>query len=322
MIRATSCCLLVILLISASPASAQTPNGDGNYQQLRNIALGSEAVTVSNFTLKRDAATFQLNSGTVCFLSPVQGKVTGAVFVGEGRLLLTPPLPSEERSLSLLSREPEFSESFIHLVLRFTDNSYDQLKKAGSTSSSSCDPGLLRDSQNATRKKLHYNLEARISQDVLSPQPGGLFVAFVHGKKYNSKILFVIDPHGAPDVEPEEIELMTYDENKQGIWAAFHYSDEYAKGTAKSSQKNGVIHIEHQQLDSEIQKSGQLNVKAVTTFVAQSPGVRVVPFMLYKTLRVQSVTGDGQAPSFIQEDKLEDPELWVVLPKPLAQGER
>src|SRR5208337_832220 len=165
MIRATAYYLVLCFAISGSLAIAQAPNADGAYQQLRNIALGSEAVPVNNLTLKRDAATFQLNSGTVCFLPPVQGKVTGAVFVGEGRLLLTPPLPSEERSLSLLTREKEFSESFSHLVLRFTDNSYDQLKKAGSTSSSSCDAGLLRDSQNATRKKLHYNLEARISQD-------------------------------------------------------------------------------------------------------------------------------------------------------------
>jgi hypothetical protein len=323
MIRATSSCVLLLAILSASLALAQTPNGDGDYQLLRNIAMGSEAVTVSNVTLKRDAATFQLNSGTVCFLSPVRGKVTGAIFVGEGRLLLTPPLPSEERSLSLLSKEKEFSESFSQLVLRFADGTYDELKKAGSTASSSCDPGLLRDSQNAARKKLHYNLDARVLQDVLSPQPGGLFVAFVHGKKYDSKILFVIDPHGAVDVEPEEVELTTFDENKEGIWAAFHYSAEYANGTAKSSQKNGVIHIEHQQLDTEIQKSGRLNGKAVTTFVAQTPGVRVVPFLLYKTLRVQSVTGEGgQALNFIQEDKLDDPQFWVVLSKPLAQGEK
>lgn len=67
----------------------QTPNGDASYQQLRNITLGPEAITVSVVSLQRDAAHFQLNSGTLCFLLPVQGKVTGAVFVGEGRLLLT-----------------------------------------------------------------------------------------------------------------------------------------------------------------------------------------------------------------------------------------
>jgi hypothetical protein len=323
MFRAPAYCLVFVIVISASLAIEQAPNGDGTYQQLRNIVLGSEAVTLSHLTLKRDAASFQLNSGTVCFLPPVQGKVTGAVFVGEGRLLLTPPLPSEERSLSLLSREREFSESFSQLVLRFTDGTYDEIKKAGSAASASCDPGLLPDSQHVTRKKLHYNLDARILQDVLSPEPGGLFVAFVHGKKYSDKILFMIDPHGARRVEPEEIELMTYEENKVGIWAGFHYSAEYASGTAKGSQKNGAIHIDHQQLDTEIQKSGHLNGKAVTTFAALMPGVRVVPFMLFPTLRVQSVKGDGgQALNFVQEDKLEDPQFWVVLSKPLANGEK
>ena len=323
MYRATVHFVRLFLAASASVVIAQAPNADGNYQQLRNIALGSKAVTVNNFTLKRDAATFQLNSGTVCFLPPVNGKVTGAVFTGEGRLLLTPPLPSEQRSLSLLSKEAEFSESFSRLVLRFTDGTYDEIERATAPAAPSCDAGLLRDSQHATRKKLHYNLDARILQDVLSPQPGGLFVAFVHGKKYSDKILFMIDPHGAQDVEPEEIELMTYEDNKQGIWTAFHYSAEYASGAAKGSQKNRVIHIEHQQLDTEIGKGGQLNGKAVTEFVAQSEGVRVVPLHLFHTLRVQSVTGDGgQALQFVQEDKLEDPQFWVVLSKPLAAGEK
>ncbi len=321
--RTTLYCLLVLLVIAGRPVTAQAPNGDGTYQQLRYIGLGSEAVSVSNLTLKRDAATFQLNSGTVCFLAPVQGKITGAVFVGEGRLLLTPPLPSEQHNLELLTKEKEFSENFDRLVLRFTDGTYDEIKKAGSSTSTSCEIGRLRESQQATRKTLHYNLEARMMQDVLSPQPGGLFVAFIHGKKYNGKMMFAIDPHGALDIGPEEVELMTYDDNKEGIWAGFHYADEYQKGTAKSSQKNGVIHIEHQQLNAEIQKSGQLNGNAVTTFVAQTAGVRAVPLKLYPTLRVQSVIGeDGQRLNFIQEDKLEDPEFWVVLLKPLGQGER
>jgi hypothetical protein len=324
MIRATCYCFLFISLVISASVADQSPNADASYQQLRNIGLGGETVTVSDVTLKRDAATFQLNSGTVCFLPAVQGKVTGAVFVGEGRLLLTPPLRSEERSLSLLSREAEFSETFNRLVLRFTDGTYDELKKAGKPgSAASCDAGILQDSQHATRKKLHYNLDARILQDVLSSQPGGLFVAFVHGKKYSDKMLFVVDPHGALRVYPEEIELMTYDENKEGIWAAFHYSAEYADGTAKGSQKNRAATIEHQQIDTEIEKSAHLNGKAVTTIIARSPGLRVVPFALFPTLRVQTVSGDGgQALNFIQEDKLEDPQFWVVLPKPLPAGEK
>src|SRR5690349_15909659 len=103
----------------AQAASPAGPNSDPIYQQLRNIGLGSEAVTVNNYDLKRDAATFHLRSGKVCFLSPVNGKVTGAVFEGEGSMSLTPPLPVENKMLKLLTKEDTYNENFNRLVLRF-----------------------------------------------------------------------------------------------------------------------------------------------------------------------------------------------------------
>jgi len=57
----------------------QAPNSDPTYQQLRNLTLSGEAVAVNNFKLKRDAATFHLRSGTVCFVPPVQGGDWGSV---------------------------------------------------------------------------------------------------------------------------------------------------------------------------------------------------------------------------------------------------
>src|SRR5262249_43491863 len=211
-------CLLALTSRVRSQAHAPAgPNSDPAYQQLRNVGLGGESVTVNNLDLKRDAATFHL-SGAFCFVSPVQGHVTGAVFVGHGTMSLDPPIAIERSSLKLLSKEDEFVERFDSLVLRFTDATYEELKKAG-TPGGSCDAGLLRDSQNAMRHdhQLKYNLEARILQDVQSTEPGGLFVAFVHGKKYNGKEIFAVDPHGAPTlvhpVAPEEVEFVTYDEN-------------------------------------------------------------------------------------------------------------
>src|SRR5258708_3051567 len=90
-------CLLT--LACAAQAAAPGANSDPVYQQLRNIGLSGEAVAVKDLDLKRDAATFHFHSGTVCFVTPVQGKVTGAVFVGDGSLSLVPPAPDEARSL-------------------------------------------------------------------------------------------------------------------------------------------------------------------------------------------------------------------------------
>jgi len=314
-------CLGLTLPNAAVESTSQGPNSDPTYQQLRNLTLSGEAVSVNNFTLKRDAATFHLRSGTVCFVPPVQGKVTGAVFVGDGNMILDPPTANERASLKLLTKEDEFSENFAQLVLRFTDSSYDEIKKGGSPSSGSCDPGLLRDSQNAMRhdRMLKYNLEGRLLEDILGNGPAGFFVAFVHGKRYNGKELFFIDPNGAPEVSPEEVELMTYDENKRGLWASFHLKDE---GDDPANHR-GLVGIAHQQLDVSIEKSANLQGKSVTTIVANRDGVRVAPFRLFSSLRVQSVTGpDGQGMGFIQEDKNDDADFCVILPKALSAGQK
>ena len=266
----TGCCLIIPYAMSQTAAPAG-PNADPTYQALRNLTLGGEAVAVTNLELKRDAGTFHLRSGTVCFTAPVQGKVTGAVFVGDGNFVLSPP-PSEMGMLKLLTKENEFSENFTHMVLRFTDSTYDEIKKAGAGAAAAggCDSGLLKDSQNAMRHAqiLRYNLEARILQDVLSPEPGGLFVAFVHGKRYNDKEIFVVDPRGAGYVMREEVGLMTYDENKYGVWAAF------ALGGGRNRSAGGQIHIEHQLLDTTIEKSANLTGKATTTFEVRVNGSR------------------------------------------------
>ena len=310
---AATALLVLVLPLYAADASAVAPNSDATYQQLRNLTLSGEAVSVSNFELKRDAGTFHLHSGTVCFVTPIQGKVTGAVFVGDGNFVLDPPLESERQSLRLLTKENEFSEKFNQAVLRFTDSTYDDIKKGGSAASAGCDPGLLKDSQNTTRHKLKSNLEARILEDVLSPEPGGLFFAFIQGKHYSDKEIYEIEPNHGSD----QVSFRTYDDNKWGYWALFNLSGEHKRGSL-----GRLMRIEHQQLDVTFEKSGALSGKATTDLLARRNGVRVVPLDLFRPLRVQSVTADGQALAFIQEDKNDDGNFAVILSKPLSAGEK
>jgi aminopeptidase N len=82
------------------------------------------------------------------------------------------------------------------------------------------------------------------------------------------------------------------------------------------------IRIKNQELDTTLEKSANLIGKAKTTFTAHLNGLRVLPLNLFRTLRVRSVTAaDGQALSFIQEDKNDDAEFAVILPKALDAGD-
>jgi peptidase M1-like protein len=308
--------LLAVVAVFSGLATAQNaasgPNSDPTYQALRTLTFSGEAITVSNFDLKRDAGTFHLRSGTICFVAAVNGVVTGAVFAGDGSFVLDPPSDAERKSLKLLTKEDEFSEKFERMVLRFTDSTYDDLKRGGGQTSGGCDAGLLKDTQGTTRHKLKSNLEARLLEEVLSPEPRPYFVAFIHGKRYNDKEIYEIEPNYGRD----QVNFFTYDEMKFGHWASFGASD---KTLRRSS--GHPIQIEHQQLETTIEKNGALSGKATTKFVARRNGLRVVAFDLFRPLRVQSVTADGQALSFIQEDKNDDGNFAVILPKPLANGD-
>ncbi len=314
-----------------TPQSAAAPsapralaNNDATYAKLRNIRVGSDAVAVQDFTLKRDAGTFLFKSGTFYLLEPVNGKITGAVFLGDAAFTLIPPIEVERRYLSILTRGQPFEEQFSGAVFRFTDGTDEELRKAstkGSAPASGDANGLLNDIRNQLRKKLKDNLDARLLEDVLSSRRGGKFEAFIKGKKYSDKMIYDVDPQGTI-LKPEEIALFIWDENHFGIWSEFHYSREYADGTANSDEQNGPFAIPHQKLDVTIEKSAKLNGTAVTTVAALQDGVRVLALDLFPTLRVQSVTGEsGQQLSFIQEDKNEDPAFSVILPKELKKGE-
>ena len=315
-----------------TPAPGKVPNSNVIYQALRNVSMGGDNVNINNFVMKRDAGKFTFVSGTFCFLASVNDRVTGAVFVGEGTFDLTPPLPEEKKSLSFLTGTNSIHEEFSTLVLRFTDGSDIEIKKAGNlTKGAGQGVGELKESNEALRtwNKIRYNLHGRILQDVLSERTGGLFYAFIKGRKFTKEMVFAVDPHGVTGgrfpiiaVSPEEVALYTYDLNKSGIWTAFHLENEYKNGRPTGAEINGFIDMKSHKVEVQIDKSAKLNGDAIETFVSLVDGLKVVPLDLFPTLRVSSVTGlDGHALDFIQEDKDHDPNFFVILDKPLAQGQ-
>src|SRR5262249_18799965 len=174
------------------PAPRALANNEPSYLKLRNIKLGSEIVHVSNFTLQREAGVFTFRSGTFLLVEAVNGKITGAVFLGDGGFALTPPVDVEKRYLAILTKGQPFQEQFTHAVFRFTDGTEEQIRKAAATSDtaeSGDAAGLLSDLQQQLKKKLKYNLSARLLEDVLSSRHGGKFTAFIKGKKYSDKIV-------------------------------------------------------------------------------------------------------------------------------------
>jgi len=305
-------------------------NIDPVYQSLRQLGRNEQDfagpyAVVNNLQLKRDAANFNLKSGELYFITPVEGKVTAAVFIGDGELSLMPPTAIEKHSLKIFTGEEGITEQFTKLILRFTDQTFEQIKSSPNATMKTGGPaasqarGLFRDNQDLLRKRLRDNRELRTLYDLYNPARDGFFAAFIDGKRFN-KLVFLLEPLGVPNATPEEVALFSYGETDGGLWTAFHREEEYKKGTASSSEDNRLIDITRHEIDAAI-KGTRLAATDRLTFRNLRAGTRIVPFDLYGQLRVSKVQDtEGNDLNFVQEDKNEDSDFGVIMPKPLEAG--
>ena len=300
-------------------AQAQRPaNNNSNYQQLRNLLPGGDVITVTDFELKRENADFTFHSGSFAFYGEVNGKVTGAVFKGSAHLHVRAANAEERHNLSVLTQSEEFDEDFDEAVLRFTDGTAAELRKA-STGKGSVDHGFTQQAEELNtfmRSKLQDNIHLRLLEDVLSPTPGGYFLASIHGHKY-PHLFFNIDPYGVPGVEPEGVALMSWNDSGPMFLTASNLSTAIAV-----EQHDRPFRVDHEDLDTTIEKGGFLSGLASVHIVSLQDGVAVVPLDLYPTLRVSKVETDhGVALDYVQEKKEEDADFGVVLAQPLNKGD-
>ncbi len=311
-------------------ATGLKANSDPVYQQLRQQGRTAQDfagpyATVNSLVIKREGATFSLRNGAIYFLAPVEGRVTGGVFIGEGELSVVPPTEIEKNSLKIFTDQPTLTEQFSALVLRFTDKTFDEVKSSPGvtmgTGGSQADRArdLYRNNQQVLRKLLRDNRELRTLADIYGPARPGFFAAFVDGRRFN-KLVYVFDPLGIPEVSPEEVVLFSYGDTDGGFWTAFHQADEYAKGTVSNSEDHRIVDITHHKIDGSI-KGAHLTATDTLTFNALVPGTRVIPFNLYRTLRVGRVQDEqGKDLSFIQEGRDDDADFGIILPQPLETG--
>src|SRR5271154_7555770 len=216
-------------IISVPGRSLAFANTDRVYRQLRDVGLG-ESFHFDNFTLTCDVATFQFRKGTLTFLSPVDGEVTGAIFTGEGRFSLKPLLTPDANELSRRTGAAEVNEDFAEAVFRFTqDGRLKFLPGLGSRAEAASEAATvlnrwrerMRQRQERPLGFTQYllqgetmdNVDADVLSAVYNPAHPEFFNAYLRGQKHKDLRFFMRNRVGAvPQLDkPEEAALINYD---------------------------------------------------------------------------------------------------------------
>src|SRR5215471_19195693 len=327
--------------VSVSAKGFAYANSDPVYQKLRGIGLG-DTFRFDNFTVEADIATFQFQQGTLTLLNPVNGIVTGAIFVGEGHLNLKPITVLDAKELKRRSGAAEIDEEFTEVVFRFTEG--ERLKFLPGMKDKVATPAEAVAAFDHWKEKVRRrreegvgftdsilhgesmdNVDADLLAAIYNSSHPPFFNAYIHGKKRKDLRFFVRERVGAvPQLDsPEEVGLINYDPEgmDDGIWYLDHLKSEYMNHTASSQEDRRLFATRSYKIETVISKKDHLFSTAVITFQPLIAGERVLKFALLPNLRVTRVADDqGQDTYFIQESRKEDGSFYAILPKATETG--
>ncbi len=339
-IQLLTCLCLLLLLFSASlfgqENGGSSRSGRTIYNQLKAFELNGGKAEVAGLVLKRDRVVMTFN-GTFYFTAPVEGKVTGAVFVGQGTLKAeVPPSNFEKNNVKRLLNAEAVESDFKTAVLRFTDDSFELIGK--DKKDGAADPPtqkLATETDTRILKETGANLASRLAVSILNKEnPGFFFADFDGGKR--ERFTFVLDyqnriPTNYFTINGGEKGLIfahkssIYDNE---TWLAFYSLEDYRTGFVAYSDMNDLVDITHYKMELDLRTpKSKLGLRTKMSMISRFPNVSAISFTigdslgeyenqrLKKQLRLKALRLGNENIEFVQEDW--ESGMTVFLPKAL-----
>jgi hypothetical protein len=261
-------------------------------------------------------------------LTKVNGEVTGAVFTGDGEVLLMPSDAVEKRNLAHFTQAPILEERFDSVYLRFTDRTAGELLAVARKP----DPEDLEQPAGFVEQwgpvihSLSRDDTARILQDLLGDRGLPYFRAQFRGVSLG--VFEALDDERLP-----EAVMVGAVGRSQGRL----YGDLWCVMPSRASQarlaelRAGAARVLSYKIDTRINDDHSLEGRAELELESHSSLDRVLPFELSRWLKISEVKDErGEKLVAFQNPSLEESEAaargndWVevVLPSPHRDGER
>jgi Peptidase family M1 domain len=353
--------VICFAVLSSPPAWSQQqfrrPGPAENlYLQLSSVELDPERVfRVRDASLDRSAIHITLEDGTIAFTRDVVGRITGAFFVGDGEILLTPPNEIERRSMSLFTGMAILEERFSTAYFRFNDNTAAELQ-----------PGLRAPEEaaqfvaqwNKTARNLAHADAMRLlasftdtlpltgetgsnsSPPHSTPDPNDRMLhARLEGNKLG--VFDVIFDSAAPEqVEAGQVKTADNGAVFYDVWTSFtNINGQPSRQTEKeipqtlpeqAEPREDSVRVRSYLIDASVKPPKELDADVRLTLDSVRGGSRFMLFELSRFLQLKSVEANGIAVEFIQNPAIEGSRLArngndlvaVVLPQPTQKGQK
>lgn len=346
-------CLLA-LLTAATAALCQTqstPPGTGPiatlYRRISTIGLDPKQVyNVRGAALDREDVHFSLDDGTIAFTEAIDGRITGALFDGEGTVLIVPPNNVEKHSLGMFTGSAVMNEHFTRAYFRFDDSRF--VSDLGPYLQPLDDPAPFAEQHNSVAKSLAGmdSLRLLLSLTRSLPSEAGKLPAgeFIHGRFVGTGGTFDV---GWDTAVHEQISAGQSSFTDHGAyydqWMLFSMrsvrqrdAERLYRGLSNDEFYEDSIDLDNYTIRARVTPPGEMAIDTTLKMVVRKNSNRLLLFELSRYLKLSSVTmekdskGDPAAPlEFIQNEAIEGTDLArrgndliaIAFPRELKTGE-
>jgi hypothetical protein len=320
---------MLACLLPAAPSQAEHPPDPRELLRQLNSARvdRTQVYAIREGRIIRDRMTLYFNRGFIAFLTKTNGEYTGAVFSGEGEILMIPPNPVEKRNLAQFTHAPVLEEAFESAYLCFSDQTARELLEASRKPDPDDpeQPDQFVELWSAAVQQRDTEISARILTDLLGDRSRPYFFARVESQSLG--VLEITDDErlteGFSIVSVRKVESQVFTD----VWCSFPTKAYEARA---ASEQDSVRPVSYS-LDIRIHPDHSLEGRAEVEIESRSATDRVLSFGLSRWLAVTGVEDDqgrslvtidnppggGSPPDDRPYDHFE-----VVLPQPRPVGQR
>src|SRR6266849_1359933 len=328
-------CWLVAATAHSQPtgASRQCPQTTSAlYSRIRSVGLDPQRVYhVRDASIDRPSLHIDFDDGTLAFTEDICGRITGALFEGEGEIRLRPPNQVERGSLALFTGMAILEEQFTLGYLRFNDDTAALLRPFLSPAAEGAE--FIKEWDDTSRILAEFDtLRLLLDFSHFLPAPGGsdpdrrfppLLHAHLLGKKLGG-FEVIWDAAGAEPLwagQPRVKDGVLFFD----IWTSFA---PIVVGGAPAASLAPDVSAPAFRIRATVQPPTRLLASTDVSVRIRNGGERTLLFEFSRYLKIDAVEADGRPLDFIQNPAIEGTQLRrkgndlvaVVFPAPLAPG--
>ena len=315
--------LSCLVMPPVSPAGEEPPHK--LYEELNALRLAPGAtyqiVSANRIELRRGGVELYFEEGKLAFFAPLDGHITGFVFLGRGHILAFPRELVEKQQMARFLGAPVLDQEFLSAYVRFTDDAAEDLLQQFQSAKLAPQTDTAYDSlSDPFLARFNPSQSLRILEDRLTQNPKPYFYAALEGEQTGTFDL-LFDPQHREQVfmgqRRKNGDLTYYD-----VWASYN-----VPGAVPPAVDFRALDYT---IDTKILPDNSLDATAAVHIRAETSGERVMTFQLSRALRAERVTdGDSHPLDYFQNEGMNLREssvrgndyLHVVLPQFSQKGE-